>query len=390
MGIAEEVVFCRHDEACQPRWRCFDGLVDVVEARRLDDVLPTLAAVDKAVAKGLYVAGMVSYEAAPAFDDALAAHDGAGLPLAWFALFRRMEERNSPSKGTAPFLLTQKSGRSPDFTLAPWSPSVSRSQYNEAIDRIKDYIARGHTYQVNYTFRLRAAFEGEPWGLFRRLCEAQRGQYNAYLDLGGHVLCSASPELFFSVNGDVVSARPMKGTAPRGRTADEDRLIGDQLRRCEKNRAENAMIVDMMRNDLGRIAERGSVRVESAFDIETYPTVFQMTSTVSARSKASAIGILRAAFPAASITGAPKIRTMEIIQELEPEPRGVYCGAIGWIAPDRRAEFNVAIRTVAIDRATGVAEYGVGGGIVWDSDRAGEYDECRTKAAVLAAGLCGL
>ena len=179
----------------------------------------------------------------------------------------------------------------------------------------------------------------------------------------------------------------MKGTAPRGLTSAEDRRRRASLAASVKDRAENAMIVDMTRNDLGRVARPGSVCVASAFDVEKYPTLLQMTSTVTARTSASLVEILQATFPPASITGAPKIRTMEIIRELEPDPRGVYTGCIGWLSPGRKARFNVAIRTVAIDRAAAEAEYGVGGGIVWDSDPAAEYAECETKAAVLAAEL---
>jgi para-aminobenzoate synthetase/4-amino-4-deoxychorismate lyase len=355
---------------------CGSGLADVLQTRQPDEVLPKLAAVEQAVRGGLHAAGFIAYEAAPSMDPACRTHPGGTLPLVWFALFRELLEQD----GLPP-------GRADSFSIGRWRPSITPAQHREAVDRIKNYIAGGHTYQVNYTFPMRARFHGDPWGLFHRLCEAQRGQYAAYVDTGRHVLCSASPELFLGLDGERLVSRPMKGTAPRGLTSAEDRRRRASLAASVKDRAENAMIVDMARNDLGRVARRGSVRVASAFDVEKYPTVLQMTSTVTARTSASLVEIMQAAFPPASITGAPKIRTMQIIRELELDPRGVYTGCIGFLSPGRKGRFSVAIRTVAIDRATGEAEYGVGGGIVWDSDPAAEYAECETKAALLAAEL---
>ncbi|MCB0294853.1 MAG: chorismate-binding protein, partial [Calditrichaeota bacterium] len=198
-------------------------------------------------------------------------------------------------------------------------------------------------------------------------------------------VCSVSPELFFRLDGALLTSRPMKGTASRGRYPAEDRARAEWLRNSQKNRAENTMIVDMIRNDFGRIAATGSVTVPSAYDIERYPTAWQMTSTVTARSSASPAQILAALFPCASITGAPKARTMAIIGELETTPRKLYTGSIGFFSPQRRAQFNVAIRTVLIDRRSSRAEYGVGGGIVWDSAADEEFAETRTKAKVLTA-----
>jgi para-aminobenzoate synthetase/4-amino-4-deoxychorismate lyase len=390
------VAFCQYRGPAGPTWLCLDDLVDVVQTRQPAEVLAKLQIVEQAADNGLWAAGFLAYEAAPAMDDALRTHPAGKLPLAWFGLFRKAVRRDAEPEGwhghvsaATPVLHVHEDvGMTPgDFSVGPWEPSVTLEQYNAAIDRIHDYIARGHTYQVNYTFRLRSKFRGDPWSLFRRLCEAQRGRYGAYLDIGPHVLCSASPELFFSLDGDTLLTRPMKGTIARGLTSQEDRQRPRALAGSVKDRAENAMVVDMMRNDLGRIAVRGSVRVASAFDVEKYPTVYQMTSAVMARTSASVVEIVKALFPSASVTGPPKVRTMEIIRELEPDCRGVYTGCIGWLGPGRKAEFNVAIRTVVIDRATGEAEYGVGGGIVWDSDKAGEYAECATKAAVLTAEI---
>jgi para-aminobenzoate synthetase/4-amino-4-deoxychorismate lyase len=220
--------------------------------------------------------------------------------------------------------------------------------------------------------------------LFRRLAQSQGYGYPAYINTGEYEICSASPELFFSIDGERIVTRPMKGTARRGRLVQQDREMAGWLQNSEKNRAENLMIVDMIRNDLGKIAKTGSVRVDRLFDIEKYPTLWQMTSSVSAQSAATITEIIAALFPCASITGAPKANTMKIISELESTPRNVYTGSIGYIGPNRKAQFNVAIRTVLIDRKHSVAEYGVGGGIVWDSGKADEYEECKVKARVLS------
>jgi para-aminobenzoate synthetase/4-amino-4-deoxychorismate lyase len=254
---------------------------------------------------------------------------------------------------------------------------------------VREHIAAGDTYQCNLTDRLRTTVGGDAQALYARLALAQRGAYNAYLDLGRHVVASASPELFFEWAGDEVRTRPMKGTAPRGRTTAEDAQQTHLLRTSAKERAENLMIVDLLRNDLGRIADVGSVRVDELFSLERYPTVWQMTSQVSARIQPG-IGLLdlfRALFPCGSVTGAPKRRTMQLIDALEPSPRGIYCGAVGLVAPPTapfRARFNVAIRTVVLDRPSGRAVYGAGGGITWDSDAGRERAELHAKAAVLA------
>ncbi len=247
--------------------------------------------------------------------------------------------------------------------------------------RIKGHIASGDTYQVNYTLRQRRTFRGEPWEFFLQTCTD--APYAAFIDTDAYSLCSASPELFFSLHGKRIHSKPMKGTAARGKTPAEDRANARWLYHSEKNRAENVMIVDMIRNDLGRIARTGSVHVPRLYAVEKYPSVWQMTSTVEARTAASLPDILRALFPCASITGAPKVKTMEIIAAIETTPRNIYTGAIGLIAPGRRARFSVAIRTTLIDKTASLAEYGVGGGIVWDSTAEEEYGECLTKAKII-------
>lgn len=355
------------------RWLVFRRPVQVLQAAALPEVLGVLRQAEQAVeAERLHAAGFISYEAAPACDKALRVQPGSATPLAWFGLYRAPEAAAELGDGE-------------EFTIGSWQPAIPRERYIRAIAQIKEQIAQGYTYQVNFTFPLHAAFAGDPWGLFVRLARAQRGRYAAYVDTGRHVICSASPELFFHLAAGLLTSRPMKGTASRGRTLAEDEAQAAWLRASEKNRAENVMIVDMIRNDMGRLAQWGSVAAPNLFDVERYPTLWQMTSTVTARTRASRVQILQALFPCASITGAPKVRTMEIIAGLEPAPRGIYSGAIGVMAPDGRAQFNVAIRTVVVDRLAGQATYGVGSGVVWDSDADREYEECLLKAQVLTA-----
>jgi para-aminobenzoate synthetase / 4-amino-4-deoxychorismate lyase len=358
----------------------------VVKAHTPNEVAGAMDDIEAARANGRWAAGFVAYEAAAGLDPALRVRERdpgepfAGLPLVWFAIFERAER----SAGDL--------ARPPDDppSAAPWTPSVAREQYDRSIEEIREHIRAGDTYQVNYTLRLRSALETDPKAFYRHLCRAQRGAYHAYLRAGRYHVLSASPELFFRIDGDRITTRPMKGTARRGRWVAEDDAAARDLRASAKDRAENAMIVDLLRNDVGRIARPGSVRVPALFQTERYETVWQMTSTVTARllPGVSATDALRTLFPCGSVTGAPKVRTMEIIRDLEDSPRGVYTGAIGFLAPPDapgpRACFNVAIRTVVVDDATRTAEYGVGGGITYDSTARGEYEEVVAKARVLS------
>ncbi len=365
-----EVLLKSNDE-----WLYFANPQRVTCVVRLDEVRGALEEVERLVEEnGWHAAGFVSYEAAPAFDNALRVSSDGSFPLVWFGLY--------PAPQVIQTSEVFKDLRG--LRVLDWRPSVERESYNTAIEKVKDYIAQGRTYQVNYTMRLNAEFSGGrgAWEFFQHLAQSQN-KYAAYLDTGRFVICSASPELFFKLSGDKIYSRPMKGTVKRGRTTDEDREQAEWLKASLKNRAENVMIVDMVRNDLGRIAETGSVHVPDLFTIEKYPTLFQMTSTVQAKTDASLTEIFSALFPCASITGAPKVSTMNIIAELESTPRKLYTGSIGYILPNRRAQFNVAIRTAIIDRETTSAEYGLGGGIVWDSTNADEYSEALLKARVL-------
>jgi para-aminobenzoate synthetase/4-amino-4-deoxychorismate lyase len=339
--------------------------------------MPALRRIETLVnEQGWYAAGFLSYEAAGAFDAALRTHSPSpGLPLLWFGLYPEPEEFTLPR---------------PDYdaySLGQLIPSVSRLEYNYAVQRIKEHIQAANTYQVNYTMRFRARLFGDPWQLFLAMVKAQSPGLSAWMDIGLHAICSASPELFFRLERDNLICKPMKGTVKRGRTPDEDASLADWLHHSEKNRAENLMIVDMIRNDLGRVAEVGTVTVPALFEVERHPTLWQMTSTVTARCQRPVSEIMAALFPCASITGAPKVRTSQIIAELEPDLRGIYTGSIGYIAPGRSAQFNVAIRTAVVDRESWQVEYGSGGGIVWDSSSGDEYTEALLKARVLTEQL---
>lgn len=344
----------------------------VITAHSIEDVLPQFQKVQEAIEQGNYAAGYVSYEAAPAFEQSFKVKDGAKMPLLWFGIFDKPEEE-IPEKMTGA------------FNLAEWQSETDSNAYRSGFQKIKSEIKKGNTYQVNYTMRLQSQFEGDDFAFFERLKRAQRSNYSAYLNVGSHRILSASPELFFRWEDGQLITRPMKGTVKRGTTLKGDQLNAEWLAASEKNQAENYMIVDLLRNDLGMIAKPGSVEVPQLKAIEKYPTVWQMTSTITADTNpgTTIIDIFKALFPCGSITGAPKIKTMEIIADIENSPREVYCGAIGFITPESEAVFNVPIRTVVIDKETGKAEYGVGGGITWDSELSEEYDEAFLKAKLL-------
>ncbi|SFF67906.1 aminodeoxychorismate synthase component I [Blastococcus tunisiensis] len=350
----------------------------VLTARTPAEVAGVLQEVHDATEAGSWAYGYVAYEAASGLDPLLPGGSTAPdePPLVWFGLC------DEPTRVDPPAPPAGAPG-------GGWRPDWTDDEHARAVAGVRERIAAGETYQCNLTDRLRSTVAGDPHELYARLALAQRGAYNAYLDLGRHVVASASPELFFEWSGDVVRTRPMKGTAPRGRTSEEDREQSRRLRSSSKEQAENLMIVDLLRNDLGRVAEVGSVVTDELFALERYPTVWQLTSQVSARIPAG-VGLLdlfRALFPCGSVTGAPKRRTMQLIDELEPTPRGIYCGAVGLVGPPSapvRARFNVAIRTAVVDRTTGEAVYGAGGGITWGSVARAERAELHAKAAVLA------
>jgi para-aminobenzoate synthetase/4-amino-4-deoxychorismate lyase len=352
-----------------------------IVATRIDEVVDAVVDASRTAKDGYWVAGYVAYEAAPAFDDALVVGEHTDGPLAWFGVFKDRVSVDAPGIDT-----TSVKG----FSVSRWAPGWERDQYDRAFLALRDRIEVGDTYQVNLTFPMHAAFSGETRIMYADLVAAQRPRYAAHLWHGHKHVVSVSPEQFFAINNGRITTRPMKGTARRGRWLIEDEAVRKELNDSEKDRSENLMIVDLLRNDLGRVGEFGSVSVDELFTMEKYQTVWQMTSEISAtlRRETGLVDVFRALFPCGSVTGAPKARSMEIIAELESAPRGVYCGAIGFIPPGdgvEGASFNVAIRTAVIDEAEGIASYGVGGGITWDSTSGSEHDEALAKARVLTA-----
>ncbi len=378
------MVYARFDDLTPGEEHAFEltGLEDVVVAQESGQVRSALRAVNEAASRGAWAAGYVAYEAATGCDTALSAVAADyEMPCVWFGIFRRRR----PVSPFAPRIV-----RPAPYHISAWRTGVDRGGHAAAIEQIRRYIEDGETYQVNFTFRLAASFSGDPHELYRDLVLAQRGAFGVHLATGRYHIVSASPELFFSRNGPRIEVRPMKGTIGRGRWPEEDRANAHQLTRSLKDRAENLMIVDLLRNDLGRIARFGTVQVDELLALERYETVWQLTSRISAEvpDEVGLEEIFAALFPSGSVTGAPKPRTTQIITELECTPRGVYCGAIGYVAPGEngsppRSTFNVAIRTVTIDTSEGTAEYGVGGGITWDSLSDPEYEEARLKAMLL-------
>ena len=365
-------------DALDGLWLAFQQPRRILATYEHGDIMELLVEAERATRdEGRWAVGVISYEAAPAFDEALQTHRPLPqTPLLWFGLY------------DAPEIVDLLPWPKADaFELGELRPGLDVHTYAEAIAQIKSAIARGDTYQVNYTFPLSADFRGSAWDFFLRMQHNQQARFAAYVETEELVIASASPELFFYRDGDEIWMRPMKGTAPRGASPEEDARLARELSESAKNQAENVMIVDMIRNDLGRIAHTGSVETTDLFRIESYPTLFQMTSTVQAHTDVTLPQLLSAIYPSASITGAPKVRTMQIIRALEREARGVYTGAIGFLSPHGRAQFNVAIRTAVIHKSSGQMRYSVGSGIVWDSTAAQEYDECLLKARVLTQPL---
>ncbi|MCY3737928.1 MAG: aminodeoxychorismate synthase component I [Gemmatimonadaceae bacterium] len=364
----------------------FSRIEASLQADEPGEVTGILKTVEAAVGRGLHAVGFLCYEAAPAFDPAFPCGPRDPLlPLVWFGLYGRRREISAadgpPSR---------------EYRLGPWKPGSLPRDHAGAVRRIHEYIAAGDTYQVNYTFPLSASFEGDAGGLYRDLRRSQGGAgFCAFLDLGRAVVVSASPELFFSLDSaGGIEARPMKGTRRRGRWVEEDDDLARELTASAKERAENVMIVDLLRNDLGRVSVNGSVRVPRLWRAEALDTVWQMTSTVTAKLR-DGVGpgrVFEALFPCGSVTGAPKVRTTQIIRELEGAPRGVYTGSIGYLSPEDKGagtprgmevRFSVAIRTVTLDRCAGIARAGVGAGITWGSEASSEYGECLAKARFL-------
>ncbi len=351
-------------------WALWHRPSAILEATHATEVAGVLDDVERATRNGHYALGFVTYEAGAAFDQHFRIRaETPDLPLAWFAVFDKfMPYRGDEAGAPAP---------------AIWMPDEDEEDYAASIAGIKEHIAAGDTYQVNYTFRLRANRPLLMKRLFMQLYRAQPARFSMYIETPAFRIASVSPELFFRRTGEAIVCEPMKGTSRRGPHPELDRAAAENLRQSGKNRAENLMIVDMIRNDLGRIAKPGTIQVTDLFKVSPWPTLWQMTSTVQAQTAASLRETFAALFPSASITGAPKLKTSEIIADTEGSPRGLYTGAIGWCGPDEHAEFAVAIRTAVQTTRPLKTTYGIGSGIVWDSESNDEYRECRLKAQVL-------
>lgn len=351
----------------------FTQPIKELKTRDLAEVTDLLAQVESYQEQGYYVVGYVSYEAAPAFEEKLAVHKVPllGEYLLYFTVHDRVE--------TSPIPLTYGEVDLP----SKWREQTSAEDYEKAIAQIHHHLRQGDTYQVNYTVQLKQDLSANPFAIYNRMVVEQEAGYNAYVEHDEMAVISMSPELFFEQNDRELTTRPMKGTTQRGVTDQEDLAQASWLEQDPKNRSENMMIVDLLRNDMNRISEVGSEHVERLCQVEQYSTVWQMTSTIKSqlRPDVDLVEIFRSLFPCGSITGAPKIATMEIIKNLEPQPRGVYCGTIGLLLPNGRRIFNVAIRTIQLYKSQAI--YGVGGGITWDSTWESEYREVHQKAAVL-------
>jgi para-aminobenzoate synthetase / 4-amino-4-deoxychorismate lyase len=358
----------------------FTDPVNILIARALNEIPNVFTQIESALANGFYVAGYFAYECGYHFEPSSAADfQPTGRPLIWLGVYRQprvFDHAIDPSSATDRSALAA-------LDLEPIALEIPRPAYQAKIKQIREYIAAGDTYQVNFTNRITFDTQLPSAEIFANLSTQQPVAYSAFLNLGDRQILSFSPELFFRIQNGKIITRPMKGTMPRGLDTAEDAAAAIRLRNDEKNRSEHVMIVDLLRNDLGRICAMGSVQVEELFTVERYETLLQMTSAISGtlRPEISYYEIFRSLFPSGSITGAPKVRTMQIIRELEDQPRGIYTGAIGFIAPNRNSVFNVAIRTLVLENSR--ASLGVGGGIVADSDPADEYRECLLKASFL-------
>ena len=351
----------------------FTKPIKELKTRNLDQVEDLLREVEAYQEQGFYAVGYVSYEAAPAFEKKFAVHPAPlmGEYLLYFTIHEKVE--------TLPFPEDYEAVDLP----ANWKEEVEAPAYQEAIKTIHHHIRQGDTYQVNYTVQLSQELKADPLAIYNRLVVEQKAHYNAFIQHDDVSILSISPELFFEQDDRLLTTRPMKGTTRRGLTNQADLKEASWLEADPKNRAENMMIVDLLRNDMNRISEIGSEQVTHLCQVEQYSTVWQMTSTIESRLRPEVdlVQTFKALFPCGSITGAPKISTMEIIQNTELAPRGVYCGTIGILLPKGKRIFNVAIRTLQMQGTKAI--YGVGGGITWDSKWEGEYQETKQKSAVL-------
>ncbi len=361
--------------------KCFNGKNIKYKLLKLEEKLK----------KGYYIAGFISYEAGLIFEELVSFKTNFKFPVIWFGVYKkplifdhrkkRFMNNNKLNQQFKKYNMQIKN----DYCIKDIKPNLEKKKYIKNIQIIKNCIEEGNTYQVNYTFKHKFNFKGKTENLFYNLCLKQSVAYASFIKTKDKDILSLSPELFFRRNKNNIYVKPMKGTIDRGINYKEDNIKEKKLQNSIKNRAENVMIVDLLRNDLGRISKTGSVKVNKLFEVEKYETLFQMTSTIKSELKSgiSWYEIFKNIFPSGSVTGAPKISTMKIINDLEKEPRHIYTGSIGYITPDNKSVFNVSIRTVLIDKKTQQGEMGIGSGIVYDSDENDEYEECLLKSKFL-------
>ncbi len=352
----------------------FEGFKEIVTFEPKNNLREFFRKIQYYHEKGYWLCGYLAYELGYFLEPSLSGlKKKIDYPLAWIGVCEKPIEFRCQRE--------IKNSSLPDIFYEAGSiqPLIKKGQYKKAIQKIKCYLEEGQTYQVNYTFKAQARFKGNPLGLYFDLRKTQPTHYTAFINTGDFKFLSFSPELFFKIKNNKIISQPMKGTSARGFDSKEDKKSKKELSKSKKIRAENIMIVDLLRNDLGRISEK--VLTPSLFDIEKHKTLYQMTSTIEAKLKKGLTikDIIKALFPCGSVTGAPKIKTMQIIGELEPSWRGIYTGSIGYVAPNKNSCFNVAIRTVEINKNKEV-NLGVGGGIIHDSDWQDEYSEALLKA----------
>ncbi len=376
------MILCEHGPQGMPA--LFDSAVAVIVAQRPSDVLRAFARAEGWRRRGFWIAGYVAYETGYVLEPRLRALMPRRRPgpLVAFGVY-------AAPQAAGP-MLDRAADAGQLTTMTAPEPGVARAAYDAAMERVLGYISAGDCYQVNLTFPMTARLvSGTPLGLYGAFRRTGAVGHGAFVDLGvGPVIVSRSPELFFRLEaGGRIVARPMKGTAPRDADPVRDAAIAAALQVSVKDRAENLMIVDLLRNDISRLAKVGSVQVPALFAMERYATVHQMTSTIEAElaEAPSLPGLMAALFPCGSVTGAPKIRAMQIIREVEPAPRGVYCGAIGWMSPEGEADFSVAIRTLSVSGPDIVMN--VGGGVVHGSTAQGEWEEALWKARFVKAAV---
>jgi para-aminobenzoate synthetase / 4-amino-4-deoxychorismate lyase len=347
----------------------FDNPVSVIACSCFKDIGRTFEEMEEALARGLYIAGFFSYELGYAFEETFASYSLNGFPLIHVGCYKKPQHYNDQ------FAAGLNPGKIKNVRF-----NISKEKYFEHIDIIRSYLQSGDVYQITYCLKILFDFDGNAFDLYKKLFDVQPVPYAAFIETDQYSMASLSPELFLFKNGHSILSKPMKGTWPRGRTLLADTLARYKFHHDEKNRAENIMITDLLRNDLGRIGK--NIRVPRLCEVTPYKTLFQMTSTIAADidPNVSLYNLFISLFPSGSVTGAPKIRAMEIIHQLESESRNIYTGAIGYIKPNKDLFVNIPIRTALINRSDGKGEMGIGGGIVWDSTAEGEWAEGILKA----------